>query len=128
VKLILDTHLLLWVAENSPRLSQKARDIVGDPQNNLIFSAASLWEIAIKSILGREDFKVDARQLRRGLLENGYSELQISGQHAIATTHLPPKHKDPFDRMLIAQANVEGFTLITSDAIVAAYGNGVLLV
>jgi PIN domain nuclease of toxin-antitoxin system len=128
MKLLLDTHLLLWVAENSPRLSQKACDLVGDPQNDLVFSAASLWEIAIKNGLGREDFKVDARQLRRGLLENDYSELEISGQHAIATTHLLPIHKDPFDRMLIAQATVEGLAMITSDAMVARYGSGVILV
>jgi PIN domain nuclease of toxin-antitoxin system len=120
--------LLLWVAENSPRLSQIARDLAGDPQNDLVFSAASLWEITIKNGLGREDFKVDARQLRRGLLENGYSELEISSQHAIASTHLLPRHKDPFDCMLIAQANVEGFSLIISDAMIAAYGNDVLLV
>ena len=89
--------------------------------NELWFSAASLWEISIKHGLGRQDFRVDPHLLRRGLLENGYRELSISGVHALATAHLPALHKDPLDRMLVAQAASEGVLLLTSDAVVARY-------
>ncbi|MDE0371083.1 MAG: type II toxin-antitoxin system VapC family toxin, partial [Rhodospirillales bacterium] len=82
---------------------------------------ASLWEVAIKSGLGREDFRVDPRLLRRGLLENGYDELPVSGAHATAVDLLPPIHRDPFDRILVAQAQIEGITLLTTDEIVARY-------
>lgn len=92
-----------------------------DPQNKPVFSAASIWEVVIKSDLGRDDFRADAHQLRRGLLDNGYEELPISSAHAAAVSQLPPLHKDPFDRLLIAQATAEGLTLVTSDAIVATY-------
>ena len=84
-------------------------------------SAASLWEISIKSGLGRADFSVDPRLLRRGLLEHGYAELYVTGVHATAVDLLPPIHKDPFDRLLVAQAQIEGMTLLTMDAIVARY-------
>ena len=92
-----------------------------DPRNEPVFSAASLWEIAIKSQLGRDDFRVDARLLRRGLLDNGYGELAIRSEHAVAIDALPPIHKDPFDRMLVAQSMVEGITLLTNDPLVARY-------
>ena len=98
MKLLLDTHLLLRAAGEPRRLSRRARTLIGDPDNELLFSAASLWEVVIKCGLGREDFKVDARLLRRGLLDNGYSELPIISDHVVATESLPPIHKDPFDR------------------------------
>ena len=82
---------------------------------------ASLWEVAIKSGLGRTDFDVDPRLLRRGLLENGYVELDVTGAHAAAVDLLPPIHKDPFDRILIAQARIEGIMLLTADEVVARY-------
>ena len=91
------------------------------PEAELIVSAASLWEVTIKSGLGREDFRVDPRLLRRGLLENGYDELPVSGAHATAVDLLPPIHRDPFDRVLVAQAQIEGITLLTTDEIVARY-------
>jgi PIN domain nuclease of toxin-antitoxin system len=125
MKLLLDTHLLLWVASGSERLSQAARTLLADPDAELFFSAASLWEIAIKSGLGREDFKVDPRLLRRGLLDNGYSELPIVSEHVVAINDLPPIHKDPFDRMLVIQAMVEGITLLTSDEQVAKYSGSI---
>jgi PIN domain nuclease of toxin-antitoxin system len=125
MKFLLDTHLLLWAAGDPKRLSTKARKLINEPANELFFSAASLWEIAIKSGLSRHDFKVNARLLRRGLLDNGYSELPIGSEHAVATDSLPPIHKDPFDRMLVAQATVEGITLLTSDAVVAQYPGAV---
>jgi PIN domain nuclease of toxin-antitoxin system len=121
VKLLLDTHLLLWAAGQPERLSATARRLLDDPRNELLFSAASLWEIAIKSALGRDDFRVEARVLRRGLLDNGYVELPITSQHAVSTDNLPPLHKDPFDRLLLAQALCEGITLVTADAQVARY-------
>jgi PIN domain nuclease of toxin-antitoxin system len=121
MKLLLDTHLLLWAAGEPRRLSKLARTLIDNPKNELLFSAASLWEVAIKRGLGRDDFKVDARLLRRGLLDNGYSELPIISDHVVATDGLPPLHKDPFDRMLVAQATVEGVTLLTVDSLVAQY-------
>jgi PIN domain nuclease of toxin-antitoxin system len=121
LKLLLDTHLLLWTAGEPRRLSRSARTLIDDTDNELLFSAASLWEVAIKRGLGREDFKVDARLLRRGLLDNGYSELPIHSLHVIATESLPPIHKDLFDRILVAQAMIEGITLLTTDTRMARY-------
>jgi PIN domain nuclease of toxin-antitoxin system len=96
--------------------------LLDDPQNEPIFSSASLWEVAIKHGLGRRgDFRVDARLLRRGLLDNGYGELPITSEHAVALDSLPPIHKDPFDRILVAQSMVEGITLLTADPLIARY-------
>lgn len=121
MKLLLDTHLLLWAAGSPEQLSDEARQLLEDPLNELLFSAASLWEIAIKRGLGRADFLVDARVLRRGLLDNGYQELAISSEHAVFIDSLPLIHKDPFDRVLVAQATVEGVVLLTADELVAKY-------
>jgi PIN domain nuclease of toxin-antitoxin system len=121
LKLLLDTHLLLWAAGKPEQLSPVARVLLDDPHNELIFSAVSLWEIAIKRGLGRNDFSVDPRLLRRGLFDNGYTELPISSEHAVAVDGLPLIHKDPFDRILVAQAMVEGVVLLTADSIVAQY-------
>jgi PIN domain nuclease of toxin-antitoxin system len=121
VRLLLDTHLLLWAAGRPERLSAAARKLLNDPRNELLFSAASLWEIAIKNTLGREDFRAEPRLLRRGLLDNGYAELPVTSQHAVNIDSLPPLHKDPFDRLLVAQALTEGITLITGDARLAKY-------
>ena len=121
MKLLLDTHLLLWAADEPDRLSAEARSLIESPNNELLFSAASLWEVAIKRGLGRHHFKVDARLLRRGLLDNGYRELPIISDHLVAIESLPTLHKDPFDRVLVAQAIVEGVTLLTIDSLVAQY-------
>lgn len=121
MKLLLDTQLLLWAAATPQRLSEQARPLLEDPGNELLFSPVSLWEIAIKRGLGRADFQVDARVLRRGLLDNGYVELPLTGEHAVAVEGLPPLHKDPFDRILVAQAMVEGIVLLTADTMVAQY-------
>ncbi len=121
MKLLLDTQLLLWSAGQPELLSAAARKLLDDPENELLFSAASLWEIAIKNALGREDFRVDPRVLRRGLLDNGYLELPVTSQHAVNIDTLPAIHKDPFDRLLLAQAQSEGILLITSDAQLAKY-------
>ena len=121
MKLLLDTHILLWAAGNPERLSKEAFELLSDEGNELFFSAASTWEIVIKNSLGRDDFQVDVRVLRRGLFDNGYQELPITSEHTIAIDHLPPIHKDPFDRILVAQANAEGITLLTTDALVVQY-------
>ena len=121
MKLLLDTHLLLWAAGQSRQLSAAARVLLDDTDNELLFSGASLWEITIKRALGRDDFQVDPRLLRRGLLDNGYGELVISSENAVAVDLLPPIHEDPFDRVLVAQATVEGITLVTADPMVARY-------
>jgi PIN domain nuclease of toxin-antitoxin system len=121
MKLLLDTHVLLWAAGQPERLSQTARGLIEATENELLFSVASLWEIVIKRGLGREDFKADARLLRRGLIDNGYFELSIGSEHVLAIEHLPPIHKDPFDRLLLAQALVEGITLLTADPLIARY-------
>ena len=121
MRLLLDTHLLLWAAGQPKKLPLAARKLIVNPRNSLSFSAASLWEIAIKRALGRDDFRADPGVLRRGLLESGYEELPITGDHAVAVGVLPALHRDPFDRMLVAQAAVEGMTLVTADAQVAKY-------
>lgn len=121
MKLLADTHLLLWAAGWPERLPKAARVLFDDPKNELLFSAASLWEVAIKCRLGRADFQVDPRLLRRGLLDNGYAELAITSEHAVAVDLLPAIHKDPFDRILIAQSTVEGVILLTADPLVSQY-------
>ena len=118
---LLDTHLLLWAAGKPEKLSAKALQWIENPENLLYFSSASFWEIAIKNQLGRADFKLDARLLKRGLLDNGYMELSINTEHSLHINLLPTIHKDPFDRMLIAQATIEGMVLLTADATVAQY-------
>jgi PIN domain nuclease of toxin-antitoxin system len=128
VRLLLDTHILLWAAGQPEKLPETARRFLADLENVPVFSAASMWEIAIKQGIGRADFQVDVRLLRRGLLDNGYDELAVTSAHAVALDALPPLHKDPFDRMLIAQARVEEITLLTSDALLARYPGAVLAV
>jgi PIN domain nuclease of toxin-antitoxin system len=125
VRLLLDTRLLLSAAGQSASLSPAARGLLDDPVNELVFSAASLWEIAIKATLGREDFRAEPRVLRRNLLANGYTELPITSEHAVGIDALPALHKDPFDRLLLAQALCEGVTLLTSDAQLAQYPGSV---
>ena len=121
MKLLLDTQLLLWAAGQPERLSTAARRVLNNPRNELLFSAASLWEITIKNTLGREDLRVEPRLLRRGLLDNGYVELPVTSEHTVNVDGLPPLHKDPFDRLLLAQALTEGITLLTGDAQLSRY-------
>ena len=121
MKLLLDTQLLLWTSGQSNRLPRAARRLLEDARNELIFSAASIWEIAIKSSRRREDFEVEPRVLRRNLLSTGYIELSVTSDHAVAIDLLPPIHKDPFDRLLLAQALHEGLTLLTTDQRLAEY-------
>ncbi len=121
MKMLLDTHLILWAAGKPNELPKEIQELLADDTNEPFFSAASLWEIAIKASLGREDFQADARILRRGLLDNGYIELPITSSHAVFVQNLPAIHKDPFDRILIAQATLEGIPLFTSDPALVEY-------
>ena len=128
MKWLLDTHLLLWAAGTPDRLSPEALALIESPESDLFFSSASIWEIAIKRGLGRDDFQVDPRILRRSLLDNGYCELPVGSDHAAAIDSLPQIHKDLFDRILIAQSTVEGITLLTSDTLVAKYPGSIKFV
>ena len=125
MNLLLDTHILLWAASEPQHLSIEARALLLDPANQLVFSSASLWEVSIKNGLERSNFNVDPRRLWRLLLVNGYRELSVTSEHTVAVNNLPPLHKDPFDRILVAQARVEGLTLLTVDKMVEKYGEGV---
>lgn len=122
MRILLDTHLLLWAAAAPQRLPSKVRSLLRDKDTSPLFSAASIWEVVIKASLGRTDFQVDPQHLRHGLLLHGYEELPITGEHALMVRTLPARHKDPFDRMLLAQARSEGVELWTSDRDLAAYG------
>ncbi|MDE0622176.1 MAG: type II toxin-antitoxin system VapC family toxin [Bryobacterales bacterium] len=128
MRLLLDTHVLIWVTAEPDRISKDVLRIIEGRDTELVFSAASVWEVAIKRTLGREDFEVDPRLLRRGLMENGYTELAITGAHAAAVDSLPPIHKDPFDRILIAQALAESLMLLTADPVVARYPGPIMSV
>ena len=121
MRLLLDTHILLWSISESRRLSGPTRELLARKENELVFSVASLWEVALKTAQGRPDFRVDVSVMRRNLVENGYEELPVTSAHVAGLAGLPAIHRDPFDRMLVAQALVEGITLVTSDATVARY-------
>ena len=121
MKLLLDTHLLVWAMGEPARLGPALRELLEDPQHTLCFSVASLWELVIKAALGRAGFQVQQSLLRRTLLDGGFVELPIEAAHVLAVAQLPPLHRDPFDRLLLAQAEREGLLLITADALVARY-------
>jgi PIN domain nuclease of toxin-antitoxin system len=128
MELLLDTHIVLWAAGQPEKLSESARTLLTTPENTLFFSAASIWEIVIKRGLGREDFKVDPRRLRKMLVTHGYTELPVTAEHALKVETLPMLHKDPFDRLLLAQAGAEGMLLLTVDASVLQYQESTLAV
>mgnify|MGYP001559686763 CR=1 FL=1 len=128
MRVLVDTHLLLWAAARSRRLPKEARRLLEDPRNEVFYSAASLWEIAIKLGLRRADFQVDLERLRPALLEMGFLELPVTGAHAERLAALPPIHKDPFDRMLVAQSLCEPLVLLTNDDVLAGYGEAVRVV
>ena len=128
MRLLLDTHLLLWMAGPSNRLSPKARTLIADPANELVFSAISIWETVVKKSRRRPDFVVDPQAFRTNLIANSLRELHVTADHALAVMALPPIHRDPFDRMLVAQAVSEGLTLLTSDDHLARYPGPILRV
>jgi PIN domain nuclease of toxin-antitoxin system len=124
--LLLDTHILIWAAAGT--MPEKALPYVADEANALLFSPASIWEIIIKKSLNRSDFQVDPLEIYRGLLDNGYGELAITGNHVLAVDKLPPIHKDPFDRILLAQAQAERIAFLTADKTVAEYPGDVIYI
>lgn len=128
MKLLLDTHLILWGGEEPERLSQTAVRMITDPANTLYFSAVNIWEVAIKRAAQPDRFSADPDLLRQALLDSGYEEMAVTSVHAVGVAKLPLLHKDPFDRILLAQAMIEGATLLTSDKRLAAYPGPILKV
>ncbi|WP_160003331.1 type II toxin-antitoxin system VapC family toxin [Rhizobium sp. 18055] len=126
MKFLLDTHFLLWTAEGSRRLPKDFITLVEDDENELFFSVASIWEIAIK-VRRRPNFDITSGLLRRFLLDNRFNELLVTGEHAVAVENLPTIHGDPFDRLLVAQAFTEGLVLLTVDRAIAKYGGPIRL-
>ena len=121
MRLLLDTHILLWAVLEDERLPPRAAAMIQDGANTLHFSAVTIWEVAIKTSRRRTDFRLDPLHLRRQLLDNDYAELSVTGEHAAAVARLPNLHKDPFDRLLAAQALEEDMLLVTADATLASY-------
>ena len=128
MRALLDTHILLWAVASSRKLSKAARLVIEDPENEVFYSPANLWEIAIKSALRRSDFRVDVAALHGALPESGFAELPIRAVHAVALAGLPDIHRDPFDRILVCQALTEPLVLITNDGTLAQYPAPVRLV
>ncbi|MFN0302363.1 MAG: type II toxin-antitoxin system VapC family toxin [Burkholderiales bacterium] len=122
MRLLLDTHVLLWALNGDRRLGTDTRRLLEHRDNEVWFSAVNVWEMAIKVSLGRDDLNVDPDAVAELARECGFEEFPIHSRHASATTRLPPLHADPFDRLLIAQAHTENLTLLTIDAAVLAYG------
>ena len=127
MRLLLDTHLLVWAMGSPERLPATPTAMLQDPAHTPVFSVASLWELVIKQGLGRADFRVEPAVLRRALLDGGWQELPIQAQHVLAVASLPPLHRDPFDRLLLGQASADGLLLITADQQLAAYPGPVRL-
>ncbi len=128
MRLLLDTQLLIWAAMGSPRLSRAARAAITDPAAEIVFSVLSVWEVAIKHSLRRGDIPIAPDTFREALLGADWEELPIFAHHTIAVVDLPLIHGDPFDRLLVAQAQVEGMTLLTVDKTLGTYGNPVRVV
>jgi PIN domain nuclease of toxin-antitoxin system len=118
-RLLLDTHVLLWALEDSPELGERTRRAITDPRNQVFVSAVSVREIAIKRALGKVQAPDD---LLAAVEETGFTELGITLFHAEQAGNLPPHHRDPFDRMLVAQAQAVGLTIVTRDANIPIYG------
>ena len=125
MRYLLDTHFLIWIPVADRRIPASVVSLLADPDNEFLFSTASLWEIAIKHGAGKASFPYEARGIRTRLMNAGYEELPVLGEHALTVETLQPIHNDPFDRLLIAQARVEGVILLTTDRIVAKYGSSV---
>ena len=128
MRLLLDTHILLWALIEPERLSAEVRDGLEDPANVVLFSAASVWEMSIKSALGRADFRVSPVEIVEHARATGFEELPVRSPAAVAVASLPHHHRDPFDRLLVAQAITEPARLYTADAILTAYSELVVRV
>lgn len=115
MRLLLDTHVLLWVLLAPKQLAKEARRAIEDPDNEVMFSAASIWEIAIKSTLRRSDFTLTPGEIVTAAVETGLHELPVRSSAAVHVATLPAHHRDPFDRLLIAQAVTEPAILYTAD-------------
>ncbi len=126
MNLLLDTHVALWAITDSPKLPQKARELIESTRSLVWISSATVWEIAIKHSLGRGDMPVSSQDAVRYFRESGYRFLAIEPEHAAAIEDLPAHHGDPFDRILVAQALVEPMRLITHDPIVARYNDTII--
>ena len=121
MQLLLDTHLLLWAVVEPERLDVALVGMLEDPLNTPVFSVVSLWELVIKRGLDRTDFQLEPSLLRQALLEAGWRELPVQAHHVLAVGQLPPLHRDPLDRLLLAQAQADGLLLITADQQLAQY-------
>lgn len=128
MRLLLDTHLLLWAAAGSRQLPHDARVLIENVANDVYFSAASIWEIGIKSALRRKDFRIDLGALLTALAQMGFIELPVTASHAAGGTDLPLIHRDPFDRLLVAQSIAGPLTLLTNDRVLARYSDGVKVI
>ncbi|GGE18690.1 twitching motility protein PilT [Aureimonas endophytica] len=128
MRLLLDTHLLLWAALRPTALSPQAVKLMGDSGNELSFSVVTIWEVVIKLGRGRADFEIDPVVFRDNLRRGGYHEIGVVAEHVLAVRDLPPIHGDPFDRLLLAQARIENLTLLTADGLLARYPGPVLKV
>ncbi|HZK98929.1 MAG TPA: type II toxin-antitoxin system VapC family toxin [Caulobacteraceae bacterium] len=128
MRLLLDTHILLWALIEPARLGADARSVIEDPDNEVLFSAASLWEMSIKAALGRADFRVSPPVIFAEAVKAGFVELPVRSAAAMRVATLPLLHRDPFDRLLVAQAMVEPARLYTADAELAAYSELVVRV
>lgn len=127
MKVLPDSHILAWFAEDDANLTEEMREVLENADNNLLFSSASIWELTIKRALNRVGFNIEPSVLHRALLANGFEEIPVTSSHALTVGILPPIHKDPFDRILIAQAMVEGALLLTSDETIAQYDGPIRL-
>ncbi len=121
MNLLLDTHILLWALAENDKLPAKAKELILNKANTIIFSIASMWEIAIKHQIKPEAISLSGTQFLHYCEQSGYSRISIKDRHIIELEKLPPIHKDPFDRILIAQAVSENMTLITHNKIIASY-------
>jgi PIN domain nuclease of toxin-antitoxin system len=127
MRILLDTHVLLWALSGSKRLPDDARELIESADNEVLFSAASIWEIAIKAQLLRAEFGVDVETIAAAARDTDFDELAISSRHAAGVATLPLHHKDPFDRMLMSQAIVEPARLVTADRALAAYSSDLVM-
>lgn len=128
MNLLLDTHVALWAITDSPKLPQKARELIQSPKTTVWISAATVWEIAIKHSLGRGDMPVSGQDAERYFRESGYRFLAVEPEHAVAVESLAHHHQDPFDRILVAQALVEPMRLMTHDSMVALYSDTIIMI
>jgi len=123
MRILLDTHLLIWAVAEPARLDRETADDLEDTANEILFSAASIWEIAIKYRLSRPDFVHEPNEIARAAQHTGFTELPVRAAAAALVATLPPLHRDPFDRLLIAQALAEPALLYTADVRLAPYSD-----